>query len=278
VKSIPIRTIAVTSGKGGVGKTNVAVNLAVALALQGKKVCILDADFGLANVDVLLGLTPKYNLSHVLIGELDISDIIIKGPQGISIIPGGSGLQFMSHLSDMQSAGLIQAFSELTLDMDVLIIDTGAGISRNVGHFCRAAQEVLVVACEEPASLTDAYAMVKVLSREHGVASCRVLSNMVQSAASGRILYEKLAQTALKFMDMRIEYAGHIPYDDQLKRALQKQKSIVDAYPRSKSAIAFKNLALRADKWPLPATAAGHLEFFVERLVKASRRNPEVIV
>ncbi|MEK6748913.1 MAG: MinD/ParA family protein [Pseudomonadota bacterium] len=278
MSATPVKTIAVTGGKGGVGKTNVSVNLAVALALQGKSVCILDADLGLANVDIMLGIYPKHNLSHVMQGIVSLTDILIRGPHGIYIIPGGSGLQFMADLSDIECAGIIQAFSELSLSLDVLIVDTAAGIARNIGHFCKAAQDVIIVTCDEPAALTDAYALIKLLHKAQDIQSFKVLSNMVQTGANGRELFEKLARTAYKFLDIRLEYIGHVPYDENLRKALQKQRCVVEAYPRSKSALGFKNLATRAAKWPLPMAAAGHLEFFVERLIRASRGIAEVTV
>ncbi|VAW81634.1 Flagellar synthesis regulator FleN, partial [hydrothermal vent metagenome] len=154
----PVRAIAVTSGKGGVGKTNVSVNLSVALAERGRKVMLMDADLGLANVDVLLGLHPNGNLSHVIDGQRTLEEIIVRGPSNIMVVPAASGVKRLAELSTMENAGLIRAFSELNHDVDILIIDTAAGINESVTSFSRAAQEVVVVVCDEPASMTDAYA------------------------------------------------------------------------------------------------------------------------
>ncbi len=274
----PVRVIAVASGKGGVGKTNVSINLAVALAARKKKVMILDADLGMANIDVMLGLHTTMNLSHVINGECSLKDILLTGPNGIKIVPASSGTEIMAHLSEAQHIGLIRAFSELEDNIDTLIIDTAAGISSSVVSFCKASQEILVVVCDEPASITDAYAMIKMLSREHGILRFRVLANMANSAQEGRMLYEKLSRVTNRFLDVTLSFYGVLPFDPYLRKAVQQQKPVVEAFPRSRSAIAFKNLALKADKWPVPAKASGHLEFFVERLINATKESVEAIV
>ena len=167
-----------TGGKGGVGKTNVSVNLSMALADLGRRVMLMDADLGLANVDVLLGLTPKRTLADVIAGECDLRDVLLQGPGGIRIVPAASGTQSMVSLTPMQHAGLIQAFSDISENLDVLVIDTAAGIGDAVVSFVRAAQEILVVVCDEPTSITDAYALIKLLNRDHGISRFRVLANM----------------------------------------------------------------------------------------------------
>ena len=193
-KANPVRVLAVTSGKGGVGKTNISVNLAVSLAQIGRRVMVMDADLGLANLDIMLGLHPQYNLSHVLNGQRTLEEILLTGPAGIRVVPAASGVQNMAELEPAQHAGLIRAFSELSHTMDVLIIDTAAGISDSVISFSKAAQEVLVVVCDEPASLTDAYALIKLLSREHDLFRFRIVANMAGSAQEGRELFKKLTQ------------------------------------------------------------------------------------
>ncbi|HFE31945.1 MAG TPA: MinD/ParA family protein [Gammaproteobacteria bacterium] len=269
----PVRVIAITSGKGGVGKTNVSVNLGMSLAAQGKEVLLLDADLGLANVDVMLGLHTNYDLSHVLKGERTLEEVICMGPQGLRIVPASSGLQNMAELSTAEHAGVIGAFSELSVTPDVLLIDTAAGISDNVVTFSRAAQEVVVVVCDEPASITDAYALIKLLNREYGIYRFRVLTNRVQSVQDGRALYNKILKVTDRYLDVALDFMGVVPEDEYLRKAVQKQRAVVDAYPRSKSALAFKKLASKADSWPVPASAGGQLEFFVERLILASQQN-----
>lgn len=266
----PVRVIAVTSGKGGTGKTNVSVNLAISMAKEGKKVMLLDADLGLANIDVMLGLHPKYNLSHVIKGERTLEEIVVYGPDNVMVVPASSGTQMMAELTPIQHAGVIKAFSELNDDIDVLIIDTAAGIADGVVSFTRAAQEVIVVVCNEPTSITDAYALIKLLNRDYGLQRFRILCNMVIGPQEGRELFNKLVKVSDRFLDVTLEFIGAIPYDEYLKKALQKQKPVVDAYPRSKSALAFKTLAKKADNWPIPRTAGGHLEFFVERLIQSA--------
>ena len=266
----PVRVIAVTSGKGGVGKSNVAINLAVTLAQSGDRVMVMDADMGLANIDVLLGLSPGLNLSHVINGECSLEETIIEGPAGIRIVPASSGVAMMSDLTPAQNAGVIRSFSELTEPVDILLIDTAAGLSDSVVSYTRAAREVIVVVCDEPASITDAYAMIKVMNRDYGVNRFHVLANQAQGVRQGRELYNKLARVSERFLDVTLDFLGAVPYDDCLKKAVQKQKSVVEAFPRSPSATAFKQIAKKAQQWPMPTSVEGHLEFFIERLVTYS--------
>lgn len=264
----PVRVIAIASGKGGVGKTNVAINLAAALALDGKKVLLMDANLGLANIDILLGLHPRYDLRHVISGERSIDEIVIDGPFGIRIIPASSGVVRMAELTSAEHAGLIRACSELSLAVDVLIVDTAAGIADSVMSFARAAQDVVVVVCDEPSSITDAYALIKVLSRDHGVSRIHLLANMVRDNAHGEKLFAKIFPVAEQFLGVNLQYFGAIPHDQFLRKAVQCQSAVVEAYPRSKSALALKTLAKRVDKWSAYTVASGRLEFFVERLIK----------
>ena len=267
----PVKVIAVSGGKGGVGKTNVSVNLAVAMAGLGRKVMLLDADFGLANVDVLLGLSPEYDLSHLIRGERSLEEIIVEGPADIRIIPASSGIGQMASLSPAEHAGVIRAFSELSYELDVLIVDTAAGISDGVVSFCRASREVIVVVCDEPASITDAYAFMKVMNREFGVERFHVLANMVRTPREGRELYLKLSRAAERFLEITPSYLGAIPHDERLRKAVQKQQAVVNAYPSSPSAVALKKVARSIDEWPLARQPGGQLEFFVERLIEAER-------
>jgi len=275
VKPRPVRVIAVTGGKGGVGKTNVSINLAVSMSEMGKRVMILDADLGLANIDIALGLHPKYDLSHVLSGERSLKEVVLDGPAGVRVIPASSGIQKMAELSPAEHAGLINAFSEISDDIDVLVVDTAAGISDTVVSFSRAAQELVVVVCDEPASITDAYALIKLLNREYGVNRFRVLSNMVRSTQEGRDLYNKLYRVTDRYLDVMLNYMGSIPFDESLRKAVKNQKPVVQAFPRSSASQAFKNLAKKADNWPVPAGANGHLQFFVERLIQYASYNGE---
>ncbi len=266
----PVRVIAVTSGKGGVGKTNLSVNLGVALAQMGKRVALLDADMSLANVDILLGLSPEFNLSHVLAGEKTLDDIMLQGPAGLKVIPASSGIQQMSELSTIEQASIIRAFSEIDQNLDVLIVDTAAGISSSVVNFARACQEIIVVVCDEPTSLTDAYAYIKLLNRDYGLSKFHIVTNMVQSVQQGQQLFTKLSKVTDRYLDVSLSYTGAIPFDEYLRKSVQKQKPVVDIFPRSKSALAVKNLALKIDGWPIKIQPGGYLEFFVERLIQYS--------
>jgi flagellar biosynthesis protein FlhG len=263
----PVRVVAVASGKGGVGKTNVSVNVAVALAEAGRSVMLLDADLGLANIDVLLGLSPRFTLSDVLEGRCTLEDTFLEGPNGITVVPAASGKRRMAELSFSEHAGLIRAFSTMERELDALIIDTAAGISGSVVSFAEAAQEVIVVVCNEPTSITDAYALIKVLTREHGLRRVQVLANSVRSQHEGRELFEKLSRVSERFLDVTLSYLGHVPFDDWLRRAVQKQQAVVQAFPTAPSAGAFRRLAHSLEQWAVPNGPRGHLEFFVERLV-----------
>ncbi|HEY5806978.1 MAG TPA: MinD/ParA family protein [Povalibacter sp.] len=273
----PVQVIAVTGGKGGVGKTSVSVNLATALATTGRRVMLLDGDLGLANVDVFLGMSPRHTMAHVLSGERTLEEIILESPHGVQVVPGASGVADMANLSAAGHLSLVQAFSSLSSRVDVMIVDTSAGISHSVVQFSQAAQHVLLVVCDEPASMTDAYALVKVLSRSHGVTRFHVLANMVRSPGEGEILFEKLQRVTTKFLDATLQYVGEIPEDPYLRRAIREQRPVIGAFPSSPSTRAFKKLALKADKWPVPEGPRGNLEFFVERLVQRPQARLEVV-
>lgn len=266
----PVRVIAVASGKGGVGKTNVSVNLGIALAERGREVMLLDADLGLGNADVLLGVQPRRNLSHVLDGECSLEEILIEGPAGLRLVPAASGVRRMMALAPVAHAGIVNAFGSLSRTPDVLLIDSAAGLADTVISFAAAAQEVLVVVCDEPASLTDAYALIKVLNRECGRTRFRVLANMVRSDSESRGLYEKLLRVSDRFLDVSLEYVGAIPFDEHVHKAVRRQRAVVDAYPRCRAAEAFRLLAQQVDGWSWPQAASGGLEFFVERLIQAA--------
>jgi flagellar biosynthesis protein FlhG len=263
----PVKVIAVTGGKGGVGKTTVSVNLAVSMAAQGRQVMLLDADLGLANVDVLLGLHTRFDLGHVIKGECRLEDAIVTGPHGLQIVPAASGIKRMANLTEAEHAGIIRAFSDLYHRVDILVVDTAAGLHNSVTAFSQAAHHVVVVVCDEPASITDAYALIKVLSREHGVQRFQILANQTRRSVEGVDLFQKISSVCDRFLNVGLEFAGCVPFDDYLRRAVQRQCAVVDAYPASISSVALKKFAVQADKWSVPQAARGHLEFFVERMV-----------
>jgi flagellar biosynthesis protein FlhG len=273
----PVKVIAVTGGKGGVGKTNVCANLAVALSMLGRRVMLLDGDLGLANVDVLFGLQPLYNMGDVIRGQKSLEEVIVTGPAGVMVVPGASGITELANLSPAQHAGIVHAFSELTCDLDVMLVDTPAGISDLVLRFAEAAHEVVVVVCDEPTSITDAYAVIKVLSRERGVNRFRIVTNMTREGGHGRQLFEKLLRVTERFLQVSLDHAGSVPYDDRVWRAVQMQTPFVTAFPNSLAAAALKQMAHRADKWDAPRAARGNIEFFVERLLKLPNRPEDAV-
>lgn len=262
-----IKVIAVTGGKGGVGKTSITLNAAIANAKLGRKVMVLDADLGLANIDVMLGLRIERNLSHVLSGDCTLDEILVTGPYGVKIAPATSGTKAMTELSHREHAGLIRAFGELRTPIDMLIIDTAAGISDMVVSFSRAAQDVVIVVCDEPTSLTDAYALIKILNREHGVFKFKVVANMVRSEREGKELFSKLSKVTTRFLDVALELSAIVPFDENVRKAVRKQTAIVEAFPSSPASKAIMLLAEQMGGWPLPEQAGGHLEFFLESLV-----------
>ncbi|MBS0580741.1 MAG: MinD/ParA family protein [Proteobacteria bacterium] len=273
----PVSVTAVTGGKGGVGKTSVAVNLATALSQRGRRVALLDGDLGLANADVLLGLSPAYTLAHVICGDRTLEEVMIETPQGFQLLPGASGCADLAQLGAEDHLALVRAFSSLPLQLDHLIVDTAPGLAHGVLQFCQAAQHVLIVLCDDPASLTDAYALVKVLSRNHGVRRFLVLANRMQAHKSGAQLFESFARVAARFLDVTLEFAGEIPADEALRRSVREQRTVLEAYPGSPAARALKKLATAADTWPIPQGPRGNIEFFVERLVQAGRSRPVAV-
>lgn len=263
----PVKVIATTAGKGGVGKTAISVNLALAMAKQGNRTMLLDADLGLANIDTQLGLHAKYNLSHVLNGECALQDIILPVSPRLDLVPAASGVLHMAQLSTAEQAGIIQAFSELTHDLDVLVIDNAPGLSASMMQFVKAAHEVIVVVCDEPASITDAYAVIKVLSKEYDVRRFHVVVNMVREPTQASEVFAKIARVAERFLDVTLIPMGGIPHDDYMLRAIQEQTAVVQRFPGARSSAAFNKLARAAGSWPIPTAPRGHLEFFMERML-----------
>jgi flagellar biosynthesis protein FlhG len=263
-----VKVVAVTGGKGGVGKTLTAVNLGAALAGLGRSTMLLDADFGLANVDVLLGMKARLNLEHVISGQCALEDVILTSTSGLRVVPAATGNVSMATLSRIQHAGLIGAFSQLLEPLDVLLVDTAAGLSDGVITFSEAAQRVVVLVCDEPASLTDAYGLIKVLSRRQPSCRFEIVANMVDSAAQGRELFEKLLRVCHRFLGITPAYFGYVPNDDYVRQAIRRQTTVVEAFPSSAAARSFQRLARVVDGWETPAHARGGVEFFMERLVR----------
>ena len=265
----PVKVIAITGGKGGVGKTNLSINLGVALAEMGRRTLLMDADLGLANVDVLLGLKPVHTLADLLAGRAQLGGVIMRGPGGLKIVPAASGLAHMAQLSTAEHAGLVRSFSDFEEQVDVFLIDTAAGISDTVLSFVRAAQEVVVVVCDEPSSIADAYGLIKIIANDHGVNHIRVVANMTRRASEGEQLFNKLNGVCDRFLDVTLQYLGAIPFDEQVRKAVQARRPLVQMAPTSRAATALRQLAEKVDRMPAPAGAAGHVQFFFERLLES---------
>ena len=273
----PVRVIAVTGGKGGTGKTNIAINLSLALAAEGQRTLLLDADLGMANVDVLLGLDAHSTLQDVLNGVCQLEDIILAGSENLLVIPAASGIRQLANVGIKECAGLVRAFSDLKKPVDTLVIDTATGISEAVTSFCSAATEVMVVVCNEPASLKDSAAQIQMLSSEYGVSRFRILASMVRTEGEGNDVFKSIQGLTSDNHDIACSYAGFIPFDEKLREAVSLHQAVVDVFPRSRAAMAIKNLARRVTAWPRPERAGGHLEFFVERLIQNENINVEVL-
>ncbi len=265
-----IQVIAVTSGKGGVGKTNVVANLALTLAKAGKRVLVMDADLGLGNIDVLLGLVPQFTLEHVLRGDKRLSDIVLAGPGGVGILPASSGVPQLTSLTPEQQVILQDELDGLVDSLDVLLIDTGAGISANVTFFAAAAQEIIVVLSPEPTSLTDAYALMKVLSIQHRERRFRVLVNLARSARAAAETFAKLQAATERFLNVAVEYLGFIPADDYVPMAVSRQQAVVQLHPHAPASQAFKRLGDIVARWHPSPVPKGGVQFLWHRLVRPS--------
>jgi flagellar biosynthesis protein FlhG len=263
----PPQVIAVSSGKGGVGKTNIVANLAVALSKAGKRVLVLDADLGLGNLDVLLGLVPRYTIEHVLAGARRIEDILVEGPAGMRILPASSGIQALTALTESQQLLLQSELEHLSSQADVLLIDTGAGISPVVTFFASSAHETIVVLSPEPTSLTDAYALIKVLARQYREHRFKVLVNQAKHPREALDVFRKLDQAADRFLHVAIDYIGYIPSDDYVPLAVMQQRAVADLFPDAPASRAFAKLARDVGHWPRPGLPKSSVQLLWQRLV-----------
>lgn len=262
------RVICVTSGKGGVGKTNIVTNLGYNLAKGGKKVLILDADLNLANVDILLGLTPRYNLHHVFMGEKTLQEVLVQGPEGLLILPASSGIMELADLTEQQRLYFLAEMSALAQKIDIMLIDTAAGINNNVIYFNLAARERIIILTPEPTSLTDAYALVKVLSTRHDVKKFRILVNLARSEKEALAVFRKLSIVADRFLDsLSLDYLGYIPYDSKLPTAVREQRLVSDIFPDAPSSKMFSKLAGNISQEEPEMKADGNIKFFWQGLV-----------
>lgn len=256
------RVMAVSSGKGGVGKTNSVVNLAIAFSRMGKRVLLLDADLGLGNLDVLLGLVPRYNIGHLLSGERTIGEVLVEGPEGVMILPASSGVQELTDLSTEERISLAAHLEALGESFDMMIIDTGAGISSNVLFFNMSAQEIIVVVTPEPTSITDAYALMKVMCKKHGERRFRLLVNSVKTRKEGLEVYRKISLAAERFLGVSVEYLGPVLADDNVNRSVIRQKAVMELYPETKASQCYQEIAREICEQPIQNGLKGGMQFF----------------
>jgi len=257
-----VQVVAVSSGKGGVGKTNIVANLAVAGAKQGSHVMIMDADLALGNLDVLLGLTPAFTLEDVIEGRQHLEEIVVEGPSGVRILPATSGVHTLTSLSQDQQLHLQTQFLSLTAPPELLLIDCAAGISDNVLYFSLVAHDVLVVVSPEPTSLTDAYALIKVLSTRYRQKRFRILTNMAKNIREAKDVFRKLSKVTDRFLSVSLDFVGWVPLDDYVPMAVCQQKAVVEAFPKAPASRAFSDLAGKFTGWREEHPLNGGLQLF----------------
>jgi flagellar biosynthesis protein FlhG len=273
---VPVQVIAITGGNGSSGKSSIAVNLAQALNMTGRRTLLLDADPGLSNIHVLLGLEPEFTLFDVLNGNKTLDEVLLDGPSGVQIVPAASGGRKHAGIGPWECAGLVRAFSDVSSPVDTLIIDTASGIGDCATSLCRAAGEVVIVVCGDPASFRGAVTLIESLHQQSGISRFHVLPNRVESASEASELFAMLLQRFSENHEIILSCCGFIPHDENLATAGAMRSSVISAFPKSRSAMALKNLATRVMKWPRSGQPGGHLEFFVERLIQNENMDLEV--
>ncbi len=259
----PPRVIAVGGGKGGIGKTSITVNLGIALSQRGHRVMVLDADLGLANVDVLLGLNPRWTLLDLLDGRCAIDDLPVAGPEGLQVIFSCSGNRRMTHLSPTERAAIVRAFDELSPWPDYLLVDVAAGVGDDVLMFCAAADEVIMVACDDPSSMTDAYATMKILTRDCGVKDFQLLTNMMPPTSDGSRIHDRLLRVSSLYLNTVVNHLGNVPMDDYMRRAARTQKPLLCEWPGAPAALSIRALAEAVERLPRRPGAGQSIRFFL---------------
>lgn len=263
------QVIGIASGKGGVGKTTVSVNLAVALAQRGHKVMLLDADLGMANAQIAMGVHAPFNLGHVLRGEKTLEEVIVTAAHGVRLVPGASGLRDIAALDSVQIASIVHAFDTLTESVDFLLVDVAAGISPAVLEFMAACQHRYVVVCDQPSSIADAYGLIKVMSTEQELDDIYLVPNLVPDAQQGKQLYRRMNDVCTRFLGKSIRYAHAIESDEMVLQAMRKYQPVLQFAPGSAASRDFRLLAEQVEQLPPVPQASGRIQFFMERMLHA---------
>jgi flagellar biosynthesis protein FlhG len=266
-----VRIVTLTSGKRGVGKTSALINLAVALAKRGKQVMILDEHQGEHSVVGMLGLTPYYNLTHVLRREHTLEQVMLSGPEGIGVVPAGKSVQALANISAPDLEWLVRSFAQLAHPVDVVLVDAVAGVASNVLPLSLAAQELVVVVDPQASSMTDAYALIKVLNQGFARRNFHIVVTLVASPEEAGVVFNNMAEVARRFLKVSLDFMGFVPQDEKMHRATQLGRTVVDAFPASVAAQSFRNLAEKVEQWPRPGGEQGQMEAFMQRLVQSSR-------
>ncbi len=283
-RKLRTKIIAIASGKGGVGKSTVSVNLAISMARAGQKVLVFDGDLGLANVNVILGIIPKYNLYHVVKGHKSLKDIVIQTPEGVDIIAGASGYSQLANLNDTQRNSLIKGFSELD-NYDVMIIDTGAGISSNVIGLTLPADDVIVITTPEPTAITDSYGLIKAIVSQSRDKNLKMVVNRVRSAIEGKKVADRVIDISGQFLEVKVENLGFIFQDEEVERSIREQKPYIISSPKSKAAaclnrITYSLLNQEIEPWKTPVSAGSLKSFLtlwmseIKNLIKVTKNSP----
>ena len=266
-----VRIVTLTSGKRGVGKTSALINLAAALAKRGRQVMVLDEHQGERSVVGMLGLTPYYDLTHVVRRERSLEQVMLSGPEGIMVIPAGKSVQALANLEKADQEWLVNSFAQLAQTVDVLLVDAVAGVASHVLPLSLAAQELVVVVEPQPASMTDAYALIKVLNQGFARRSFHILVNKAADPKEGEAIFNNMAEVASRFLKVSLNYMGFVPQEERMRRASQLGRTVVDAFPATEAAQAFRTLAEVVEQWPHPSGEQGQLEAFMQRLIQSSR-------
>ena len=266
-----VRVVTLASGRDGVGKTSIVTNLAVALARQGRRVLVLDEQLGQAGLAARLGLTPEYDLMHVIRREKTLDEVIRRGPEGVGIVSAAHGLRALSELDVEAQGWLVRSFSRLADPVDVVLIDAAPGAESNIPSLSLASQEVVVVVSGEPSAIKDAYALIKVLNLNVAKRRFHILVSKAQSEEEARTLFGNMAQAANRFLGVSLDFMGHVPIDEKVAQAGRLFRTVVDAFPAAQAARAFRGLAQAMDQWPYPSAENGRLDVFMERLIQSSR-------